>query len=953
MNEVVDYLRVAEGYCKALGGLRWAPDGEAIEFDDGTTFAFSGEIVSFLEGFAARRPLVDFNHALHLLFLLRQDRASLGRRGALQEAFQLGGKVHRNAGAFCAMLCDAVPAVPNPPPTLAIWQQVVLRWYRIMEVLAVRGQAPTVPPLAPADFEDLALKAASAYTAEDLLHWFKYGNGPVKEVARTIADEVTVNKPRSLKGVLAELAQRDRLAGAVPFVSQLVSALSLPPRRLAHHELPVGGYSDVTTAGNPEQILPSQFALDDLEFLRRFAERELLYFRREEPHSRTREELVVLLDQGVRTWGIVRLVLTAAMFALGKMADRRRLSFRVASTSGGGILCDPLVLEADDLTAQLEASDLSANPGIALERVLEEPATATRDVVLLTHPRNLAETDVATAAKRATELTRLFAVAVTERGDVQFSEVKHGVPLTLSRFHVDLEPSKPPPSKPSTPKAGSEWTGDVEPIGFPFRFGVTVNHDPFHFAFDADGIYLLAASENGMLHAVLTDGSGFEVLPRGMVKGKVLTAVTGVVGVRVGFVVLGLIDGQLAAIHYHLGTRRCKAYNLGKGGWVPGGAYYYGQLHTLVVLENRYGARQPWAIDLDTGVMEGPHRGTAIIRVQTTDEACLTASASLPAANESPRTRQARAAARTDELPPLELRVFKTGDTLPLVDRILEHDPATGDIRLRGRAGSVVGFFRPAAEGESLLCNRKILKAWCEGRILAVQCTLPNPSLKQARLLVFELPSSGSRSGQLTELTLFGDFPQAQDFTSFTLSGDNRLFARQTGRTEAEVRSLVDPGRVCATVPRGGCHTNAIKLGLHSCCLRIEIEKREYWLSWDNGVFGDQSYDERTAATIRSESRAGRPAWLVYDSYRFTHVASDRLVAACDRYGQIALFELTGPLVCMVIVFRNKVAAWLPDGTRFGSPALLGCAPTPGAAEKIGQRVPAASCKLGELELID
>ncbi len=66
----------------------------------------------------------------------------------------------------------------------------------------------------------------------------------------------------------------------------------------------------MTTTGNPEQILPSQFALDDLEFLRRFAERELLYFRREEPHSRTREELVVLLDQGVRTWGIVRLVLT-------------------------------------------------------------------------------------------------------------------------------------------------------------------------------------------------------------------------------------------------------------------------------------------------------------------------------------------------------------------------------------------------------------------------------------------------------------------------------------------------------------------------------------------------------------------------------------------------------------------------------------------------------------------
>ncbi len=84
-----------------------------------------------------------------------------------------------------------------------------------MEVLAVRDgkHARRCQPLTPADFEDLVLKAAATYTAEDLLHWFKYGNGPVKKVARTIAEEVTVNKPRSLKGVLAELAARDRLAG--------------------------------------------------------------------------------------------------------------------------------------------------------------------------------------------------------------------------------------------------------------------------------------------------------------------------------------------------------------------------------------------------------------------------------------------------------------------------------------------------------------------------------------------------------------------------------------------------------------------------------------------------------------------------------------------------------------------------------------------------------------------
>src|SRR5439155_247562 len=82
---------------------------------------------------------------------------------------------------------------------------------------------------------------------------------------------------------------------AILFVAQLVSALALPPRRLVRPELPLGGYADVATRGQPEHLLPSQFALDDLEFIRRYAENELLYFRREEPHARTQEELIVLL----------------------------------------------------------------------------------------------------------------------------------------------------------------------------------------------------------------------------------------------------------------------------------------------------------------------------------------------------------------------------------------------------------------------------------------------------------------------------------------------------------------------------------------------------------------------------------------------------------------------------------------------------------------------------------
>src|SRR5262249_49222149 len=142
------------------------------------------------------------------------------------------------------------------------------------------------------------------------------------------------------------------------------------------------------------------FALDELEFLRRHAEHELLYYRREEPHAPTPDRLVVLLDQGVRTWGRVRLALAGCLLALGETAKRRKLSLTLALSSNGGTPINPLTHDRAELAGLAGASDLTACPGLALERALEEVA-GPYDLVLLTHPRNLDETEVQAAARRA------------------------------------------------------------------------------------------------------------------------------------------------------------------------------------------------------------------------------------------------------------------------------------------------------------------------------------------------------------------------------------------------------------------------------------------------------------------------------------------------------------------------------------------------------------------------
>ena len=304
MDRVEEYLRIPTRYCERLGGLRRAVDREVIECQDDKTFAFTGEVVSFLEGFATSKPFLVFGHMLHLLALLRNEFVPhVLAQQRLSTAFRAAGHVHRNAGVFCALLSRNVPSAPDPPSSGQVWQRLVLRSFSTVSEHHGRTGKGEEPPLGFTEFAQEIEATLATYTDEEIFHWLKHGTGPVKNEARRLAQAIQIEPPPSLRGTLEQMLQHDRLIGAEAYVGQLVSALSLPPRQMAPPELPVGGYSDVTNKGQPDQILPGQFALDTMEFLRRFAERELLYYRREEPPVRTREQLVVVLDQGVRHLG--------------------------------------------------------------------------------------------------------------------------------------------------------------------------------------------------------------------------------------------------------------------------------------------------------------------------------------------------------------------------------------------------------------------------------------------------------------------------------------------------------------------------------------------------------------------------------------------------------------------------------------------------------------------------
>ena len=939
MNREAAYLlQIPRDYPGRRFALEWATTGEAIEWPDGMTFALDGEIGLFLEGYTSTGPLIHFVHVLHLLQLFNMrryiDASPTGpldpqtielmlEAGKLSHAYREANRPHRNAGALAAWLCREVPPIAGPIDPVELCRR--LSNGSMASELAVvalwpAGWSREEPALSADEFEGRFLDALKGMTAEEIASWLKYGRGPLPDPGDRVADSILSLKPRTLEGILADLSARDRLAAAMPMVSQLVSALTLPPRRLALEALPTGGYADVATRGRPEQILPSQFAIDDIEFLRRFAENELLYFHREEPHAPVTEELVLLLDQGVRTWGRVRHALTASALAFGKLAIRRKLPMLVGGTSSFGRLFDPLLADFEDLGALWESSDLSPNPSLALEEVLESSGERRRDVVVLTHPRNAAEPDFATASRRSPHGTRVFSVSIDEPGQVQFREWRRGVPVKVGDFKVDFAP----PS--ASPRGGDSanspdprgWRGDVEPVPFPFRFGVVHRIDRPLFDFDQSGRWILLSTHRGMLHAWKLDGSRAEFLPRAVVEGDVLELVDAVLGVADGFVVGGRVGKTLVAMHYDFGSRTARAHVLGPtfdGEWLW---FYSRELHTVVARGRTYSR----ALDLSTREV---HRSR--------DDK----------ARPSPRAIRAFEMASNHFLPPPRLVVVDEGSPEPIKGQSVRLDRTTGRLELSGVFPPWEPF-TPLADGTPTLRKCWLDHAQLRGNVLAL---VVSGAGRQTLVRLYQGPS-GVPTREL--------IPSSPDTSSLILSHDGRLIARKLGERQLEVRETAGAGQPILVTVKGKTHPDP-KVTLGRYGMVIHVGKHVSLIRWDRDkltvstVAEGSTRSEHDVITWPLDRPATRstplPRALDYDPRRFVACARSELTAVVDVFGQVALLDSNERLIAMFVAFRSQVAAWTPDGTRFGpsqgpSPLIDGPA-TRNAAEIIGRALKVAS----------
>jgi hypothetical protein len=813
-----------------------------------------------------------------------------------------------------------VPEVPDPPRLEHVCKRLrdrafPIRWFtaRFHENAA---DPPEQPAVAPEEFEERALARLRAYDDEALRGWLATGRGPVREAGEALARQRPA--PRTLTGILAALLQRPRLAGAETDVTRRVGALTLPPRRLAPEELPVGGYSDMVTHGEPEHLLPSQHALDDMEFLRRYTENELLFFRREEPPAQNRQELVVLLDQGVRTWGDVRLVLTAAALALGKQAVARKLPLLLAGTSNAGRLLRP---EEDfgPVGQLLDASDLSLTPGLALEHVLEQSGEALRDIVLLTHPRNLKEADVLAAARRLGRRDRLFALTLDGRGDAALTEVRHGAPDKVRQFRVEFRPAPVvAPKPPTVAPPATPWTGDVEPIPYPFRMGT--DGGIARFEFDHDGRHLLTVSSQGMLHLWDVDGQHFDVLPRPLnaANGAVLRSFEGAVGVANGFVLAGAFGRTLFAAHYDLRERRCRLYTVPD--FEPIDFLHYVRSHHAAGFETRRGLV---ALDLATGEWATEKRRATSQNANETLrmlERCLL---------KSRRGIQWPAHRRGE-------------DPRNHIGLACDLDARTGEVQLWG-LGYDWGKFTPLADGRPLLQKTSLDRAHVEADVLGLQLAGP----RGHTLLLLRGPAG-------TVIREYGPWKASRP-RDFRLSSDGKWLALLRADQRVEVENIDEPDRRFVT--RAGSFTGEGRLFLGDRCFLLclgSTQKHWHLVRWYGGTLefhyelrphGTGGLDLFNSASFQDVFRrsliaralpGGVPQWLrTPDPKRYVAYQTGGLEFGLDRFGQVAVLDARRQVVAMFMAFRDQIAAWLADGTRLGAAGLTTGPDTPGARERI------------------
>ncbi len=371
--------------------------------------------------------------------------------------------------------------------------------------------------------------------------------------SRTGLDQLVVRTPEplvlppggSIRDLLRDLEEDDDLGGVAKLARTLLAAVDLPRSVSDPDEFAQGGVSDIANRGELDRLLLSELAHDDLTLAVRVAMREALYLRREVPPRTPPRRRLLLVDSGVRMWGVPRVFATSVALALSVAGDER---VQVqAYRSAGNVAAESSFATREGLLDHLAALDHRAQPGGALAALVgdvrRDPAALPTDLVLITCDEVLADRDFQRTLEKL-ELPNLYLVTVSREGELRIQVRTPAGRRLLRKATMNLDDALAERPTKRRQEIKRPDRGDLPAIfhvaPFPLRLSQSITAPR---AWEAVGYGVLQLSKDGRLLGWTSPDQGGLQLAEGLGDGRVL------------WVSPQLVDGKSVAVIGKLSLR--------------------------------------------------------------------------------------------------------------------------------------------------------------------------------------------------------------------------------------------------------------------------------------------------------------------------------------------------------------------------------------------------------------
>jgi hypothetical protein len=260
-----------------------------------------------------------------------------------------------------------------------------------------------------------------------------------------IATDAEVPAGESARDLMREIEDDYELGGIARLAKLLLASLQFPRPLSNPDEMPIGGVADITNRGPLDRLILSELAYDDMTLAVRVALNESLYLRREPQARPMARQRFVLLDSGLRMWGVPRVFAAAVALAIAAQGDSH-LAVNAWRADGEAVV--PIVFASKKgLINHLAQLDHRLHPGAALPEFAKKigDATISTDVVLVISDDTLADREFSQLLAES-NIGPLFIVTVNREGEYRLLQrSRRGTKvLREARFNLDdvLQPRR-------------------------------------------------------------------------------------------------------------------------------------------------------------------------------------------------------------------------------------------------------------------------------------------------------------------------------------------------------------------------------------------------------------------------------------------------------------------------------------------------------------------------------